>query len=93
MPATPESGVSERLRTQILDAATTVFSRKGFQQARMDDIAAEVGLSKPALYLYFASKDAIVVELMRRLFDLELADLAGRGRDHRPSLNAPPRAR
>ena len=41
----------------------------------MDDIAAEVGLSKPALYLYFANKDAIVAALMRRLFDLELADL------------------
>jgi AcrR family transcriptional regulator len=80
MAAAPQSGISERRRAQILDAATTVFARKGFQQARMDDIAAEVGLSKPALYLYFPSKDAIVAELMRRLFDLELADLEDLGR-------------
>jgi AcrR family transcriptional regulator len=75
MAVGPQSGISEERRAQILGAATTVFSRKGFHQARMDDIAAEVKLSKPALYLYFASKDAIVIELMRRLFDLELADL------------------
>jgi AcrR family transcriptional regulator len=66
---------SERRKTQILDAATTVFARHGFQQARMDDIAAAIGLSKPALYLYFTSKEAIVTELMRRLFDVELAAL------------------
>ena len=41
----------------------------------MEDIAAEVGLSKPALYLYFDNKDAIVAALMQRLFDLEVADL------------------
>jgi AcrR family transcriptional regulator len=70
-----ETGVGEERRARILAAATTVFAGKGFQQARMDDIAAEAALSKPALYLYFPSKDAIVLELMRRLFDRELADL------------------
>jgi AcrR family transcriptional regulator len=68
-------GTSERRKAQILDAATTVFVRHGFQQARMDDIAAAVGLSKPALYLYFTSKEAIVTELMRRLFDVEVEEL------------------
>jgi AcrR family transcriptional regulator len=80
MTGAPRSSLTEERRTQILTAAAGVFSRKGFQQARMEDIAAEVGLSKPALYLYFASKDAIVLELMRRLFDLELADLEDLGR-------------
>jgi AcrR family transcriptional regulator len=71
----PHPATSDQRRTQILDAASTIFARRGFHQARMEDIAAELGLSKPALYLYFDSKDAIVAALMRRLFDLELADL------------------
>jgi AcrR family transcriptional regulator len=75
MSQTPATNTGARRRAQILDAATAVFARSGVQQARMDDIAAEAKLSKPALYLYFDSKDAIVAELMRRLFELEVADL------------------
>ena len=49
----PRPDVSEERRNQILEAAMAVFARQGFEQARMDDIAQEVGLSKGALYLYF----------------------------------------
>ena len=55
MPPRPE--VSKERTKQILDAAVKVFSRSGFQQASMDDIVAESGLSKGALYWYFKSKD------------------------------------
>lgn len=75
MASVSANDTGSRRRAQILDAATAVFARRGVQQARMDDIAAEVRLSKPALYLYFESKDAIVAELMKRLFELEVADL------------------
>jgi AcrR family transcriptional regulator len=75
MASTTATDTGSRRRAQILDAATAVFARRGVQQARMDDIAAEISLSKPALYLYFESKGAIVAELMRRLFELEVADL------------------
>jgi AcrR family transcriptional regulator len=68
----PRPDVSDARRAQILEAAATVFARLGFQQARMDDIAAEARLSKGALYLYFDSKDAIIAGLMRDLFDAEL---------------------
>lgn len=74
---TTATDTGSRRRAQILDAATAVFARSGVQQARMEDIAAEARLSKPALYLYFESKDAIVADLMRRLFELEVADLRG----------------
>jgi AcrR family transcriptional regulator len=75
MPSVPATDTGSRRRAQILDAATAVFARSGVQQARMDDIAAAARLSKPALYLYFESKDAIIGELMKRLFELEVADL------------------
>jgi len=75
MPQIAATDTGTRRRAQILEAATAVFARSGVQQSRMDDIAAEAKLSKPALYLYFESKDAIVAELMKRLFELEVADL------------------
>ena len=73
MPPRPD--VSEERRSQILEAASAVFARLGFHQARMDDIAQEAGLSKGALYLYYNSKDAIIAALLRFFFDQELAML------------------
>ena len=65
--------ISELRRNQILDAATQVFVRQGFQHARMDDIVEESGLSKGTLYWYFKSKEDIINAILRRLFagDLE----------------------
>ena len=44
-------------RRDILEAARSVFSEKGFQPATMDEIAEKVELSKPTIYLYFDSKE------------------------------------
>jgi AcrR family transcriptional regulator len=71
----PRPDVSEARKNQILDAASTVFARLGFHEARMDDIVAEAKLSKGALYWYFKSKDAIISGLLDRLFNHELAGL------------------
>lgn len=67
----PRPDVSEQRRTEIVDAAARVFSRKGFG-ARMEDIVRESGLSKGLLYWYFKSKDAIIVAIMDRLIGPEL---------------------
>ncbi|SNT45294.1 DNA-binding transcriptional regulator, AcrR family [Asanoa hainanensis] len=42
---------------QMLDAAVRVFSRRGFHDASMDEIAEEAGISKPMVYAYLGSKD------------------------------------
>jgi len=63
----PRPDVSEKRKTEIVDAAARVFSRKGFSGARMDDIVKETGLSKGLLYWYFKGKDAIIVAIMRRM--------------------------
>ena len=70
----PKPDVSEQRRSQILDAATRVFSRQGFEKARMDDIVEESSLSKGALYWYFKSKDDIIFAIMDRIFDLEFGE-------------------
>ncbi|RAK60409.1 TetR family transcriptional regulator [Phenylobacterium hankyongense] len=42
--------------SEIIDAALAVFAEKGFAAAKLDEIAARAGVSKGALYLYFATK-------------------------------------
>jgi AcrR family transcriptional regulator len=71
----PRQDVSQERREQILDAAIQVFSRKGFAQARMDDLVAEAGLSKGTLYWYFKSKDEIILALIERVFQQDLQQL------------------
>jgi AcrR family transcriptional regulator len=54
---------------QILDAALEVFSEKGFEGARMEDIAEAAGVSKATIYLYFPSKVEVFREMIRRAID------------------------
>ena len=51
-------------RDQILDSAARVFARDGFHAARMDDIAAELQLTKAALYYYCDSKEDLFVKVI-----------------------------
>ncbi len=44
---------------EIVAAALEVFAEKGFAAARLEDIAARAGVSKGAIYLYFATKQDI----------------------------------
>lgn len=53
----------------ILDATTKTLSAKGFDLMTMDDVATEVGISKPSLYKHFKSKEDLVGEAMTRLLD------------------------
>jgi AcrR family transcriptional regulator len=71
----PRPDVSEERKQQILEGAMEVFARLGFQSARMDDVARQVGLSKGALYLYYKSKDAIITALLQYLFTQEFKHL------------------
>src|SRR5438034_149562 len=47
---------SERTRRQLLDAAREAFTRRGFAEASMEEIAQRVGVSRGPLYHYFESK-------------------------------------
>ncbi|MGD9931615.1 MAG: TetR/AcrR family transcriptional regulator [Mangrovibacterium sp.] len=54
---------------KILNAATTVFVRKGMDGARMQEIADEAGINKALLHYYFRSKD--------KLFDAIFSKIIG----------------
>lgn len=49
---------------RILAAALKVFSETGYSGANMDAVAIEAGLSKPTLYQYFQSKEALFSAMM-----------------------------
>ena len=53
------------VRTRILESAHRVFSQKGYREATMDEIAEGLGLSKPALYRYYKSKEELFREIFR----------------------------
>ncbi len=50
-------------RERIFQAALKIFAIQGFEGARMDRIAAEVGINKASLYFHFKSKEEIFREL------------------------------
>jgi len=59
-----ESGVRRRpkdRKVQIVRAAARAFSERGYYPVGVDEIAAEVGISGPALYRHFANKYALLV--------------------------------
>src|SRR3954469_24062736 len=49
---------------EILDAALAEFTERGFEAARMEDIAKRAGISKGGVYLYFPSKTALLEALI-----------------------------
>lgn len=53
-------------RDALLQAAHDLFSRHGFADTRMDDVAAAAGVSKGTVYLYFPTKEALFAALLRR---------------------------
>ncbi|HXR39440.1 MAG TPA: helix-turn-helix domain-containing protein [Terracidiphilus sp.] len=56
---TKQQIVSEFRRGEIIDAARSVFARRGFSGGIMEEIAQEAGVAKGTIYLYFRSKTEI----------------------------------
>ncbi len=68
---TKKDVVSEFRRTEIVDAARSVFARKGFARGIIDEIANQAGIAKGTIYLYFRSKD----EIYRAVLDHDMESL------------------
>ena len=61
-----ESASTDDARERILAAAERCIDRHGIRKTTMDDVASEVGLSRPSVYRYFADRDDLLVELIAR---------------------------
>jgi AcrR family transcriptional regulator len=60
----PRPNVENERRQQIIEAAMTCFSRKGYYSSSMDDIAAELSFSKALIYYYFKTKRDIFLAIL-----------------------------
>ncbi|EPX81441.1 TetR/AcrR family transcriptional regulator [Salipiger mucosus] len=60
----------------ILDAAFRSFAAYGFRRTSMEDIARGAGMSRPALYLHFANKEAILRALVSAHHDRAVAGVS-----------------
>ena len=63
-------------REEILEVATRLFSANGYAGTTLDDIAAAIGFTKPAIYYWFRSKDAILYEIHDRIVSASLQRVA-----------------
>ncbi|MFV2175133.1 TetR/AcrR family transcriptional regulator [Actinomadura sp. LOL_016] len=69
----------DETRTRVLDAAHEQFARMGVQRSTMEDVARRAGVSRITVYRRFATKDALVEQVvrreLRRYFDRFLIDI------------------
>jgi AcrR family transcriptional regulator len=56
-------------RRRILEAARAHFFKHGFRNVTMDDLAAELAVSKKTLYVHFPSKEALLKAVLRDKFE------------------------
>ena len=71
----PRPDVSDERIPQILNAALKVFNRKGIVATRMEDIAREAKLSIGGVYWYYKGKDEVVLAIMDKVIDEDVAVL------------------
>lgn len=67
----------DQSREEILEAARRVLLKNGIGAMTLDAVANEVGMSKTGLYYYFASKDALVFELVYGVIEAQAKAVQG----------------
>lgn len=61
--------IREQSRSKILSAALRLFSKKGFKNTSINDIAGEAGISKGLMYNYFKSKEELLEQTLLMVLD------------------------
>ena len=75
-----KSGVAEMpasdTRQRIIASAATVFARKGYHGASLDQVAADAGLTKGAVYWHFQSKADLFLVLLDERFQRDMSEMS-----------------
>ncbi|MGW5191254.1 TetR/AcrR family transcriptional regulator [Kribbella sp. NPDC004138] len=74
-------------RARIQQAALELFAERGMQQTSLRDIADRLGVTKPALYYHFASRE----DLLNSLVEPMIADFEAYAAAQRAAAPVPPR--
>jgi TetR/AcrR family fatty acid metabolism transcriptional regulator len=72
-------------REAILRAATRVFARNGYFNAKVADVASEAGVADGTVYLYFKSKE----EILHSIFDRSVEEAIQAGRKELETVSDP----
>lgn len=62
-------------RARLIQAAGTVFSRRGLHHASIDEVAEEAGFTKGAFYANFRSKEELFLAMLDQRFAVRLEEL------------------
>jgi AcrR family transcriptional regulator len=74
-------------RERVLQAATMLFTSKGYAATTVREIVADAGVTKPVLYYYFGSKEGIYLELLHGPF-AEFEAIVGRQKDDKGDVKS-----
>ncbi|MFC6880689.1 MULTISPECIES: TetR/AcrR family transcriptional regulator [Actinomadura] len=64
-------------KQRIQEVARELFAKQGVQRTSLQDIADRLGITKPALYYHFSSREELVRSIVQPILDEEKAFLAG----------------
>src|SRR5215470_3921775 len=64
-------GLSPRAHSKVLEAATELFAERGIDATSVDAIAARSGVSKATIYKHWADKDALCLEVLTYVHELD----------------------
>jgi AcrR family transcriptional regulator len=67
--APPASGRPRRREQEVLDAAARVFHERGYTDATVQHVAAELGILKGSLYYYIETKEDLLFRLLEQVHD------------------------
>jgi AcrR family transcriptional regulator len=64
-------GLSQRAHHKVLEAATELFAERGIDATSVDAIAAASGVSKATVYKHWADKDALCLDVLMHVHELD----------------------
>lgn len=87
-PGRPKATAAELAgnRELVINAAERVYARMNYAEITVEDLIAEAGIARPTFYRWFANKDALLTEIVRRANDALIESLKGAVAGH-PGIN------
>ena len=69
-------GNARSRKEELKEVASRLFAERGFESVSINDIGAELGLTGPAMYHYYRSKEALLIDVLNAMAEAQLAGFA-----------------